>query len=98
MKFRLPGKPLERLMAHSVENLTRLACIVALVGLAVMVASILHPGPLLVIFATSVGHMIGGFAVLCYFLAIVMDVKRSRRSLPPTAPRDASRSSAGKTS
>jgi hypothetical protein len=91
MKFRLPGKPLERLMAHSVENLTRLACIVALVALAIMVASILHPGPLLVIFATSVGQAIGGFAVLCYFLAVVMDVKRSRRSLPPQQPPDASR-------
>jgi predicted permease len=96
MKFRLPGKPLERLMEHSVENLTRLACIVALVALGVMVASILHPGPLLIIFATSVGQMIGGFAVLCYFLAVVMDVKRSRRSLPPKAPGDASRSSPSK--
>ena len=96
MKFRLPGKPLERLMAHSVENLTRLACIVALVALAIMVASILHPGPLLVIFATSAGHAIGGFAVLCYFLAVVMDVKRSRRSLPPAQAGDPSRSAAGK--
>ena len=58
MKFRLPGTPLERLMANSVENLTRLACIVALIALAVMVASILHPGPLLIIFATSVGQAI----------------------------------------
>ena len=91
MKFRLPGRPLERLMEHSVENLTRLACIFALVGLAVMAASIIHPGPLLVIFATSVGHMIGGFAVLCYFLAVVMDVKRSRRSLPPASSAGASR-------
>ena len=83
MKFRLPGRPLERLMEHSVEHLTRLACVFALIGLAVMVASIIHPGPLLVIFATSVGQAIGGFAVLCYFLAVVMDVKRSRRSIPP---------------
>ena len=97
MKFRLPGTPLERLMANSVENLTRLACIVALIALAVMVASILHPGPLLIIFATSVGQAIGGFAVLCYFLAIIMDVKRSRRSLPPNAPADASRSGSGET-
>jgi len=85
--MRLPGKPLERLMAHSVENLTRFACIAALVGLVVMVSSVLYPAPLLVIFATSGGHAIGSFAVLCYFLAIVMDVKRSRRSLPPSVPR-----------
>ncbi len=92
MKFRLPGKPLERLMEHSVETLTRLACIVGLIALAVMVASILHPGPLLIIFATSIGQAIGGFALLCYFLAVVMDVKRSRRSLPPPQSRDAARS------
>jgi hypothetical protein len=83
MKVRLPGRPLERLMTHSVETLTRLACIAALVGLVVMVASILVPNPLLVIFAMSGGHVIGGFAVLCYLLAVVMDAKRSRRSLPP---------------
>jgi len=85
MKFRLPGRPLERLMEHSVETLTRLACVVALVALAIMAASVIHPGPLLVIFATSVGQAIGGFAVLCYVLAVVMDVKRSRRSIPPAS-------------
>lgn len=97
MKFRLPGRPLERLMEHSVETLTRLACVVGLVALAIMCASVIHPGPLLVIFATSVGQVIGGFAVLCYFLAVVMDVKRSRRSLPPPSRADASRHAAEKT-
>lgn len=97
MKFRLPGRPLERLMEHSVETLTRLACIVALIALAVMVASIIHPGALLIIFATSIGQAIGGFALLCYFLAIVMDVKRNRRSLAPPQSSDASRSVPGKT-
>lgn len=98
MKLRLPGRPLERLMEHSVETLARLACIFALIGLAVMAASIIHPGPLLVIFATSVGHAIGGFAVLCYFLAIVMDVKRSRRSLPPVSRAETSRQTGDKAS
>ena len=95
MKVRLPGRPLERLMAHSVETLTRLACIVGLIALAIMAASVIHPGPLLVIFATSVGQMIGGFAVLCYFLAVVMDVRRARRSIPPASRADASRQPGG---
>ena len=86
MKFRLPGRPLERLMEHSVETLTRLACIVGLVALAIMAASILHPGPVLIIFATSVGQVIGGFALLCYALAVVMDVKRRRTIVPPEPP------------
>jgi len=83
-------------MAHSVENLTRLACIFALVGLALMVASIIHPGAVLIIFATSAGHAIGGFAVLCYGLAVFLDNKRNRRSLLPQPPSDA-KSAAEKT-
>jgi hypothetical protein len=84
--MRLPGRPLERLMAHSVENLIRLACVFALIGLALMVASIIHPGAVMIIFATSVGHAIGAVAVLCYALAIVLDNKRNRRSLFPQPP------------
>jgi hypothetical protein len=93
MKFRLPGRPLERLMEHSVENLTRFACVAALVGLFVMMASVVFPNPLLIIFATSGGQLIGGFAVLCYFLAVILDVKRNRRSSLPPAPKSASSAS-----
>jgi hypothetical protein len=67
-------------MGRGVENLTRIACVVALLGLAVMMASIVFPTPLLVIFAMSGGHAIGAFAVLCYLLAIAIDKK-------PRAPR-----------
>jgi len=95
VKFRPLRRLIERLMEHSVEYLIRLACVVGLAALAIMVASILHPGPLLIIFATSVGQAIGGFAVLCYFLAVVMDVRRPRRSLPP--PQDVSEKIGGNT-
>jgi hypothetical protein len=74
--MRLPGKPLERLMGRGVENLTRVACVVALVGLALLVVSIVYPTPLIVIFAMSGGHVIGAFAVLCYLLAVTLDAKR----------------------
>ena len=73
--MRLPGKPLERLMSRGVENLTRISCVVALIGLAVMMVSIVYPMPLLVIFAMSGGQAIGAFAVLCYLLAVVLDHK-----------------------
>ena len=73
--MRLPGRPIERLMGRGVENLTKLACVVALVALAVMMASIVFPTPLLVIFAMSGGHAIGAFAILCYLLAIAIDKK-----------------------
>ena len=73
--MRLPGRPIERLMGRGVENLTKLACVVALLALAVMMASIVFPTPLLVIFAMSGGHAIGAFAILCYLLAIAIDKK-----------------------
>jgi hypothetical protein len=77
----------ERLLNRSVESLVRVACFAALAGLAVMAASILYPTPLLVIFAMSGGHVIGGFAVVCYVLSILMDVNRKyRATLAPPAP------------
>ena len=87
-------KLLERLKEQSVENLLRLACFLALAGLAVMVISILYPAPLMVIFAMSGGHAIGGAAVVCYLLSILLDVQRAnrRKSLPPTEQRRASSS------
>jgi hypothetical protein len=60
----------------SVVRVIRFSCWVALVGLAVMAASILYPAPLMIIFATSVGQMIGIVAVLGYGLAVVGDVIR----------------------
>jgi hypothetical protein len=63
---------------RSVEGLLRLACVLALVGLAVMVFSIVVPRPLAVIGAMSVGHGIGAAALLCYLVAIVIDARRGR--------------------
>jgi hypothetical protein len=55
-----------------------------------MALSIVWPRPLMVIMAMSVGQAIGGLAVLCYGLAVVLDVSRSRAapdSLPPPSER-----------
>ncbi len=65
-----------KLVHGSLSRLTRVACVLALVGLATMVYSILSPRPLPVIFAMSAGQMIGMLAVLCYLLAILVDVAR----------------------
>jgi hypothetical protein len=73
---------LKRLQKHSVVSLVRLACWVALVGLAVMAASILKPAPLIVIFAMSVGQVIGIVAFLCFLLSILMDVVRGTDHAP----------------
>jgi hypothetical protein len=79
---RLRGQALKRLQGHSVVSLIRVACYVALVGLAVMAASILYPAPLPVIFAMSVGQVIGIAAFLCYLLSILMDVVRGSEHAP----------------
>jgi hypothetical protein len=79
---RLRGQAITRLQKHSVVSLIRLACYVALVGLAVMAASILYPAPLPVIFAMSVGQVIGIVAFLCYLLSILMDIVRGSDHAP----------------
>lgn len=79
---RLRGQAIQRLQRHSVISLIRVACYVALVGLAVMAASILYPAPLPVIFAMSVGQVIGIVAFLCYLLSILMDVVRGAAHAP----------------
>jgi hypothetical protein len=66
-----------RLQKGSLFRLTRVACVLALIGLAMMVYSILSPRPLPVILAMSVGQMFGIAAVVCYLLAILVDVARS---------------------
>jgi hypothetical protein len=76
---------IQRLRSKSVTVLTRTACWLALIGLAVMSYSIISPRPLPVIFAMSVGQGIGIFAFLCYLLAVLIDVGRS----PPTSLRPA---------
>lgn len=69
----------ERLLKGSLFRLTRVACVLALIGLVMMVYSILSPRPLPVILAMSVGQMFGMAAVACYLLAILIDMARSPR-------------------
>jgi hypothetical protein len=87
-------KLLDKILHHSVRELTRAAAVIALVGLAIMSISVVVPRPLPVILAMSVGHVIGAAALACYLLAVILHVSRRPRSLeslpPPVsaAPRD----------
>ncbi|HKO53087.1 MAG TPA: hypothetical protein VJV79_35500 [Polyangiaceae bacterium] len=47
-----------------------------------MAASILNPAPLTIIFAMSVGQVIGILAFLCYLLSILMDIVRGTKHAP----------------
>jgi hypothetical protein len=68
-----------------VVSLVRIACWAALLGLAIICTSIIDPMPLTVIFAMSVGHVIGAFAFLCYLLSILADSVRRGSDLPVTS-------------
>jgi len=73
---------LRRLSQRSVTGMVRFACWTALVGLAVLCASILYPAPLVVVFAMSGGQVIGIVAFLCYLLSVLMDVVRGAEHAP----------------
>jgi len=73
----------EKVLHQSVRHLTRIAAVLALIGLATMVLSVLWPRPLLVILAMSAGHGIGIAAFFCYLLAVLLDVSRS--TPPPSS-------------
>jgi len=72
-----------RRVKRTVPQLLRLACIVALLALAVFATSIFYPRPLVVIFSMSIGHVIGMLAGALYVLAIVLDTIRPAASIEP---------------
>ncbi len=67
-----------RIAARSVPELVRVACVLALLGLAVMVYPLLFPSALAVVLSMGVGHMIGIGAFATYLLAVIFDVARRR--------------------
>ena len=67
-----------RIAARSVTDLTRLACVLALVGLSVTIYPLLFPGALTVVLSMALGHTLGIAAFLCYLLAVVLDLARRR--------------------
>jgi hypothetical protein len=69
----------QQIVRGSVRELIRVACVLSLVGLAIMSYSILSPRPLPVILAMSVGQVIGGAGFACYLLAVVIDAARGRQ-------------------
>ncbi len=77
---------LARFRAQSVTRLTRFACMLALIALAMMSYSVISPRPLPVILAMSVGHAIGGAAFALYLLAAILDAAKSGTRRNSQAP------------
>jgi hypothetical protein len=67
-----------RIAARSVTELTRVACVLALVGLLVMIWPLLFPGALTVVLSMALGHTLGIAAFACYLLAVIVDLARRR--------------------
>lgn len=78
----------QRVMTRSVPALIKLACILALLALALVCYSVLVPRPLPVILAMSAGHVIGGSAFACYLLAVTLDAVRAEPPVSDPAPAD----------
>ena len=60
------------------EKLVRAAAVLALVGVALFVWSVVDPRPVPVVVAMSVGQGIGTLSFLLYVLAIYLDLSRAR--------------------
>ena len=93
----------QRVLQHSPETLTRLACYFALAGLASLSITVLWPKPLAVVVVLGLGETLGIGAFACYLLAVLVDYQRGRHrhSLPgavtsapsaaPSPPEEASK-------
>jgi hypothetical protein len=73
-----PQGLLARVARRSVTELTRVACVLALLGLSVMVFPLLFPSAIGLVLSIGVGHMIGIAAFGVYLLAVIFDLARRR--------------------
>ncbi len=71
-------------MSTRAERLLRVACVFALIGLALMVWSVLDPRPMPVIVGLSLGQAVGTASFGLYLLVVAVDLGLKRRaSMPP---------------
>jgi CHASE2 domain-containing sensor protein len=65
------------------------ACVLGLIGLALMSWSLFDQGWIPVMMAMSVGQVIGTVSLALFILVIVIDLKRAtfRPSIPPESPK-----------
>ena len=75
----MKGELLSRVLRRSATELVRVACVLALLGLAVMVYPLLFPSALGVILSMGVGHALGISAGALYLLAVLIDLVRRDR-------------------
>ena len=67
------------------ERAQRVASVVGLVALAIMVAGILFPAPLLVVAGMSVAQVLGGVAFLLYLFSVAAEYRQDVAVPGPSA-------------
>ncbi len=60
------------------QRLANVAAVVALVGLLLIIWSVASPTPLAVIFAMTVGQIVGTASLVLLVAAVVVDLRRAR--------------------
>jgi hypothetical protein len=77
--LKVSPKALVALVAgRSVSGLTRVACVLALLGLSVMIYPLLFPSAIAVVLSMGVGHVLGIAAFAAYLLAVIFDLAARR--------------------
>ncbi len=83
-----PPPPSVQRVVHLIEKRVRRACVVAIAALLLIAWSQVHPKPLPVVAAMTIGQVIGTLSLLLFLHAIVADLKpviaRIRRTPPVT--------------
>jgi hypothetical protein len=72
------GGLLARLARRSVPELVRVACVLALLGLAIMILPLLAPSALTIVLSMGIGHLVGLAAGCLYLMAVILDLARRR--------------------
>lgn len=73
-----PKALFERVAQRSVVELTRAACVLALLGLSVMIYPLLFPSAIAVVLSIGIGQVLGIAAFGAYLLAVIFDLARRR--------------------
>jgi hypothetical protein len=73
-----------------IEKRVRRACILALAALALIIWSLVHPAPLPVIGAMSLGQLLGTLSLLFFLYAILGDLRPALAQLREQAMKTAS--------
>jgi hypothetical protein len=64
-----------RITKITIRRLVLISTVTTLASLFLMVASILFPGPFLLVVAMSVGQLFGTLSIVLYLLAIALDLQ-----------------------